>query len=69
MNVPTPLAVLFLVLAGAILLVVAWRGHQSGELPAGAAGWRAYRPNRDDNPLAFYFFLLVYLCAGMALVV
>lgn len=69
MNVPNPLAVLFLVVAGAGLLAVAWRGWRRGELPAGSAGWRAYRPNREDNPLAFHFYFVLYLCAGIALLV
>jgi hypothetical protein len=41
----------------------------SGELPAGTAYWRAYRPNRDDNPLAFHCYLILYVGAGMALLV
>jgi hypothetical protein len=51
------------------LLVVARRGYVSGELPAGTAYLRLYRPNRDDNPLAFYFHLALYACAGMGLLV
>lgn len=30
---------------------------------------RAFRPNRDDNPLAFRFFLALYYRGGMALAV
>jgi hypothetical protein len=44
-------------------------GHRTGELPAGSRGLRAYRPNRDDNPAAFRFFLALYFCAGMVLCV
>ena len=44
------------------ILFVAWRGHISGELVAG--GFRAYRPNRQDNPLGFYFYLGVLIVAG-----
>lgn len=69
MNVPMPWGALFLILLGAGLLAVAWMGWRSGELPAGSQGWKAWRPNRDDNPLAFHFFLLVYLCGGLALLV
>jgi hypothetical protein len=60
---------LFLIGMGALLLVVAWRGHLSGELRAGTAYFRPYRPNRTDNPVAFYFFLVLYFCSGMALTV
>jgi hypothetical protein len=63
------LSVLFLLVAGAVLLVVARRGYVAGVLPAGTAYFRPYRPNRDDNPLAFRFFLALYFCVGLALVV
>jgi hypothetical protein len=63
------LSVIFLVTVGVILLVVARRGYVSGELRAGTAYLRPYRPRRDDNPLAFYFFLALYFCGGMALLV
>ncbi len=58
-----------LILLGAGVLAVAWQGYVRGILPAGSAGWRAYRPNRQDNPLAFRFFLTLYFCGGMALAV
>lgn len=60
---------IILILFGCGVLAVAWRGFLARELPAGSAGWRAYRPNRSDNPLAFHFFLLLYFCGGMALAV
>jgi hypothetical protein len=60
---------LFLILMGAGLLAVARRGYVSGELPAGVAYYRPYRPNRDDNPLAFHFFLALYFCSGMSLLI
>ncbi|HZF24957.1 MAG TPA: hypothetical protein VEZ88_01755 [Steroidobacteraceae bacterium] len=66
---PRTLGSIILILLGAGVLAVAWRGHLVGVLPAGAAGFRPYRPNRDDNPLAFRFFLAVYFCGGMALAV
>jgi hypothetical protein len=52
---------------GAGILAVAVQGHRTGVLPAGAAGWRAYRPNRNDNPFAFRLFLLLYCSGGMVL--
>lgn len=53
------------VLFGAVFLVVAWRGHRSGELPAGSKGFQPYRPNRRDNPIAFHFFLCFYVVTGI----
>lgn len=67
---PRGWSVLFLLGIGALLLYVAWRGWRSGELPAGSSGFmQAYRPNRQENPLAFHFFLLLYICAGAALLI
>ncbi|MGH7311642.1 MAG: hypothetical protein ACREJV_00585 [Candidatus Rokuibacteriota bacterium] len=63
------LSVLFLIVTGVGVLVVARRGYVSGVLPAGTAFFRPWRPTRDDNPLAFHFFLALYFCAGMALLV
>jgi hypothetical protein len=60
---------LFLLGIGGGLLAVAWRGHREGELRAGSNFARVYRPNRQDDPLAFHFFLLLYFCSGMALAV
>ncbi len=59
---------LFLLAIGAGLLAVARRGYREGELPAGSNFSRPYRPTREDNPVAFHFYLLVYLCGGAALV-
>lgn len=59
---------LFLVAIGAGVLAVAWQGYLKGELPAGANFLRGtYRPSRDDNPVAFHCFLVLYLCAGVVL--
>jgi hypothetical protein len=57
------------ILIGLGLVVVAFRGHRLGELRAGSAGFKPYTPSRRDNPLAFHFFLVLYLCAGFALLV
>jgi hypothetical protein len=53
---------------GVGILAVAYRANQVGEIPAGA-GLRPYRPTRTANPVAFHFFLTLYLCGGLALVV
>ncbi|MGH7260467.1 MAG: hypothetical protein ACREVA_07025 [Burkholderiales bacterium] len=59
----------FLIGIGALLLAVAWRGYITGELRAGVAYFRPYRPNREDNPFAFRFYLVLYFCCGMVLTV
>ncbi|WP_407276597.1 hypothetical protein [Halothiobacillus sp. DCM-1] len=47
-----------------------WRARwKTGELPAGARGFSAYRPNRVDNPFAFHFYPALYVVSGMALAV
>ncbi len=58
-----------LILFGAGMLAVARQGYVAGVLPAGAAGFQAYRPSRDDNPFAFRVFLALYFCGGLALMV
>lgn len=63
------LGALFLIAMGSGVLAVAWRGYRDGELPAGSSFLEPYRPNRDDNPLAFRFFLALYYCGGTALAV
>ena len=66
---PRALGSIILILLGAGVLVVAWQGYLAGVLPAGSAGWKAYRPSRIDNPFAFRFYLTLYFCAGMTLAV
>lgn len=66
---PAFIGALILLALGAGVLAVAYRGWQHGELPAGSRGFSAYRPNRVDNPLAFHFYLVLYLCGGTALTV
>ncbi|MBS0431504.1 MAG: hypothetical protein JSS21_03715 [Proteobacteria bacterium] len=66
MENPKPLAC-SLSCIGALVLVVAYRGYRVGELPAGSNFWRAFRPNREDNSIAFHFFLALYFCGGIAL--
>lgn len=66
---PRAFGSIVLILLGVGVLAVAWQGYVGGVLPAGSAGWRAYRPNRQDNPLAFRCFLTLYFCGGAALTV
>lgn len=58
---------MFLLGMGAGVLAVAWSGWQSGVLPAGTNFFRAFRPTREDNPLAFHVFFALYLCGGIVL--
>lgn len=60
---------LFLILAGALVLAVAYRGHRRGVLPAGSNFLRPYRPSRDHDPIAYHLFLVLYFAGGMAMVV
>lgn len=57
------------IVIGLGLLVVAYRGHRSGEIRAGSAGFKPYTPSRDDSPLAFHCYLLLYIGSGLALLV
>jgi hypothetical protein len=66
---PGWLSILVLFGFGSGILAVAWHGWRKGELPAGSRGLRPYRPNRDENPVAFHFFLALYACGGIALCV
>lgn len=59
----------FLIVIGAGLLAVAWRGQRDGELPAGSNFLRPFRPSRRDNAVAFHFFLAIYFCGGTILLV
>jgi hypothetical protein len=65
----TSLGALFLIAIGSGVLAVVYRGWRDGELPVGSKGLQAYRPNREDNPVAFYAFLVLYVCGGIALAV
>jgi hypothetical protein len=67
-TLPPSLSSVFLVVCGLAFLGVSLRAHSTGELPAGANGLRAFRPRRDENPAAFYFFQLLYVGFGAWLV-
>lgn len=69
MTAPTLFSSLFLVFVGGGILAIAYRGYRDGELPAGSNWLRTYRPRRDENPLAFHFFLALYFSGGIALTV
>lgn len=57
---------LFLFVVGIGLLVVAYRGYIRGEIRAGRNGLKLYMPTRKDNPLAFHFFVALYVFGGFA---
>ena len=60
---------IFLFIFGIGLLVVAYRGYLRGEIRAGSSGLKPYTPTREDNPLAFHFFILLYIAGGLSLLV
>jgi len=60
---------LFMFVVGIGLLVVAYRGYIKGEIRAGRSGLKLYTPTREDNPLAFHFFVALYLFGGFALLI
>jgi hypothetical protein len=65
---PALLGGLVLLVFGVGVLAVAWQGCRRGELPAGSNFLRGtYTPTREDSPLAFHAFLVLYLCGGVAL--
>jgi hypothetical protein len=59
----------FLLVVGVGLLAVAYRAHHVGEIRAGLAGFKPYRPTRAQRPGAFYFYLTLYICGGLVLLV
>ena len=59
----------FLLGMGAVLLWVTLNGYRSGELQAGSAFLGPYRPNRDENPIGFHFYLMMYFCCGVGMCV
>lgn len=60
---------LFLLVFSAICGGIALDGLRTGVVRAGNWGFRAYRPSRDANPLAFWFFVGAYglLSASLAI--
>jgi hypothetical protein len=57
------MSTILLLALGIGTLFMAWRGHISGEFIT-ARFFRVYRPNRQDNPLGFYFNLGVLIVTG-----
>ena len=51
---------------GVCLLAVSYQAHCQGKIRAGS-GFRPFTPTRKDNPIAFHFFLCLYLLGGFAL--
>ncbi|HXF54770.1 MAG TPA: hypothetical protein VNK52_11665 [Hyphomicrobiaceae bacterium] len=60
---------IFKFIVGIGLLIYAYRAYVKGEVRAGRSGLRLYTPTREDNPVAFHFFVLLYLFCGFALVI
>jgi hypothetical protein len=50
---------------GALCALIACLGHSRGEILAGTR--IRWTPNREDNPLEFYFWLAVYCVVAVAL--
>src|SRR3546814_144471 len=63
------LGCLLVVRLGSGWFAVAWQGGKVGELPAGPSFCGTRRPTREDNPLAFHVFFVLYVCGGTAVVV
>lgn len=57
-------SILALLALGMLTLYAAWRGHIAGEIHGGCRGFRAYRPNRQDNPFGFHFYLGLHFVLG-----
>jgi hypothetical protein len=58
----------FVLFFGVGLSIYAFRAFESGEVRAGPNFLRGvFTPTRDDSPGAFYAFVLLYLCGGIAL--
>jgi hypothetical protein len=60
---------IFLFIFGIGLLVLAYQGYRKGEIRAGSSLWKPYTPTREDNPLAFHFFILLYTASGFAMLI
>jgi hypothetical protein len=57
-----------LLIFGVGILVIAWRGWRDGEIPAGSNFFEGnYKPSREKEPNAFYFFLILYVLGGCVL--
>jgi|GEM_PF-2628520 hypothetical protein len=60
---------LFKFIFGIGLLIYAYRAYVKGEVRAGRKGLELYTPTREDNPVAFHFFVALYLFGGFALLI
>lgn len=60
---------LFKFIFGIGLLIYAYRAYVKGEVRAGRKGLELYTPTREDNPVAFHFFVTLYLFGGFALLI
>lgn len=68
-TLPANVTALMQIVLGIALLAIAYDGHRNGQIRAGSAGFRPYRPTRDGSPFMFHFYMLVYLAGGLALAV
>ncbi len=59
----------FLFFFGIGLLAVAYQAYRKGEIRAGSSGFKPYTPTREENPVAFYFFLSLYLVCGFTMLI
>lgn len=58
----------FVLVFGVGLVIYAFRAFESGEVRAGPNFLKGtFTPTRSASPAAFYPFVLLYLCAGIAL--
>ena len=61
-------AELLVLLIGILFLEIALKGYKSG-ISRGPWYLLSYRFHRDKNPIAFWFFLALWLGIGLALVI
>jgi hypothetical protein len=50
---------------GMVLIAVGIWGFWAGEVMAGSRGLRANKYRRDEQPGFFYFFVVMYVLAGL----
>ena len=60
---------IFLFIFGIGLLVIAYQGYRKGEIRAGTGISKPYTPTREASPLAFHFFILLYVFGGFGLLI
>ena len=58
---------LVVITMGALCALIAWLGHTKGEILTGIRMTR-WKPSAEDNPLAFYFCMIVYCVMAVTFV-